>query len=155
MEQSGADDGPITVEFQNGLATSEYDLVVGCDGATSRTRAMGFGCGVRDHIVPTNCWAAYFSIEKDFLQGNRIGHGYSAVGGRFISVGVRSIRLQSSHVDGHSSPIKSRPNAAISPGLDPGRRCAQKIREPALPRRRMEERYPNAGDVGFRRLLRQ
>jgi 2-polyprenyl-6-methoxyphenol hydroxylase-like FAD-dependent oxidoreductase len=87
MQQNEAKDGPITVEFANGLRTSEYDLVVGCDGATSRTRAMGFGCGVRDHIVPTNCWAAYFSMKQDILQGSRVGHGYSAVGGRFVSVG--------------------------------------------------------------------
>ncbi|KAI9748445.1 MAG: hypothetical protein M4579_007220 [Chaenotheca gracillima] len=87
MQHSETDDGPITVEFANGSATSEYDLVVACDGATSRTRAMGLGCGVRDHIVPTNSWAAYFSIKQDLLQGSRIGQGCSAVGGRFIAVG--------------------------------------------------------------------
>jgi len=31
------DDRPITVEFANGFLTSDYDLVVACDGATSRT----------------------------------------------------------------------------------------------------------------------
>lgn len=87
IQHSEIKDGPITVEFTNGSATAEYDLVVGCDGATSRTRATGFGCGVRDHIVPTNCWAAYFSMKRDFLQGSKVGQGYSAVGGRFISVG--------------------------------------------------------------------
>jgi 2-polyprenyl-6-methoxyphenol hydroxylase-like FAD-dependent oxidoreductase len=88
MQQSDNDSGPITVEFANGLPTSQFDLVVGCDGATSRTRAMGFGCNVRDHIVPTNCWAAYFSIKHDLLQGSKVGQGYSTVGGRFISVGT-------------------------------------------------------------------
>ncbi|CAJ2513073.1 Uu.00g011920.m01.CDS01 [Anthostomella pinea] len=87
MQQSETDDGPITVEFANVLPTSEYDLVVACDGATSRTRAMGLGCGVRDHVFPTNCWTAYFSIKHDLIQGSRIGHGYSAVGGRSVSVG--------------------------------------------------------------------
>lgn len=37
MQQNEKDDGPITVEFSYGLSTSEYDLVVACDGATSRT----------------------------------------------------------------------------------------------------------------------
>ena len=87
IQQGETNDSPITVEFANGSTASEYDLVVACDGATSRTRAMGFGCGVRDHIVPTNCWAAYFSIKQDLLQGSKVGQGYSAVGGRFISVG--------------------------------------------------------------------
>lgn len=87
MQQNEKDDGPITVEFANGLPTSEYDLVVACDGATSRTRAMGLGCGVRDHIEPTNCWAAYFSIEEDLLKGRKMAQSYSATGGRFFGVG--------------------------------------------------------------------
>ena len=87
MQRNKEDDGPITVEFANGLPTSEYDLVVACDGATSRTRAMGLGCGVRDHIKPTNCWAAYFSIQQDILNGSKVGQSYSAPGGRFFGVG--------------------------------------------------------------------
>ena len=87
MQQKGKDDGPITVEFANGLPTSEYDLVVACDGATSRTRAMGLGCGVREYIQPTNCWAAYFSIKQDLLKGSKTAQGYSAIGGRFFGVG--------------------------------------------------------------------
>lgn len=87
MQQSQGGDGPVTVEFANSTPTSEYDLVVACDGATSRTRAMGLGCGVRDHIKPTNCWAAYYSINKDLLMGSKLGQGFSAIGGRFLSMG--------------------------------------------------------------------
>lgn len=87
MQQDDKEDGPITVEFANGLPTSEYDLVVACDGATSRTRAMGLGCCVRDHVKPTNCWAAYFSLEQDLLKGSKMGHAYSAIGGRFMAIG--------------------------------------------------------------------
>ena len=82
------DGGPITVEFANNhLPTSDYDLVVACDGATSRTRAMGLGCGVRDHIKPFNCWAAYFSTSQDHLKGSTIAQGYSSLGGRFAALG--------------------------------------------------------------------
>ena len=82
------ENGPITVEFANGLLpTAEYDLVVACDGATSRTRAIGLGCGVRTHIKPTNSWAAYFSIGEDLLKGSKIGQAHSAVPGRFLAVG--------------------------------------------------------------------
>ena len=87
MQGSETDDDPVTIDFANGTKTSQYDLVVACDGATSRTRAMGLGCGVRDHIVRTNCWAAYFSIKQDLLQGSKVAQGKSAVGGRFINVG--------------------------------------------------------------------
>ncbi|MCJ1288183.1 hypothetical protein MMC26_007538 [Xylographa opegraphella] len=79
-------DGPIKVEFANGLATSEYDLVVACDGATSKTRTMGFGGSVRDYVNPINSWAAYFSIDQDIVGRSNLGHGYSAVGGRFLAV---------------------------------------------------------------------
>lgn len=87
VQQNEQGDGPVTVKFANGFPTSEYDLVVACDGATSRTRAIGLGCGVRDHIRPMNFWAAYFSIEKDLLGGGKMGQSYSATGGRFFGVG--------------------------------------------------------------------
>ncbi|PSR80347.1 hypothetical protein BD289DRAFT_440931 [Coniella lustricola] len=80
------DNGPVTVEFANGiLPPTEFDLVVACDGSTSRTRAIGFGCGVRDHITSLKSWAAYFTIDKDILNRSKIGNGYSATGGRFVA----------------------------------------------------------------------
>ncbi|KAK5075390.1 hypothetical protein LTR64_001598 [Lithohypha guttulata] len=63
-------DGSVKVEFANRLPTSEYDLVVACDGATSRTRALGLGIGVRDDVEPTNCWAAYFPYLRTPGQSN-------------------------------------------------------------------------------------
>ena len=122
MQQSGDEDGPITVEFANGFPTSEYDLVVACDGATSRTRAMGFGCGVRDHIKPTNVWAAYFSIEQDLLGGSKVAKGYSAVGGRFMGVGpdpsgVNRVGLMAIYPrDNHDSTLPFR--EAMKEGTD-------------------------------------
>lgn len=96
------DDGPITVEFTDKLPTSEYDLVVACDGSTSRTRAIGLGCGVRDHIRSLNCWAAFFSIEQDLLRGSKMGQSWSAVGGRWLAIGpdpagVTRVGLQGIH----------------------------------------------------------
>ena len=86
MKQKGGDDGLITVDFANGSPTTDFDLVVACDGATSRTRALGFGCGVRDHIEPLNSWAAYFPLKESLHnEGNNIGHGYSGTGGRFVA----------------------------------------------------------------------
>jgi 2-polyprenyl-6-methoxyphenol hydroxylase-like FAD-dependent oxidoreductase len=87
QQQNEKDDGPVTVEFANDLPTAEYDLVVACDGATSRTRALGLGCGVRDHIKPMNSWAAFFSINQDLVEGSKVGQAYSATGGRFIAIG--------------------------------------------------------------------
>lgn len=76
----------VRVEFMNGLPTAEYDLVVACDGAASRTRAIGFECGVRDHMQPTGVWAAYFSIKKDLIDGCQIGLGYGSLPGRLMTI---------------------------------------------------------------------
>ncbi|KAJ5590173.1 hypothetical protein N7450_004145 [Penicillium hetheringtonii] len=87
MQHDEKSDGPIQVDFMNGTPPAEFDLVVACDGATSRTRALGLGCGVRDYMRPVNSWAAYFSIKKDLLNGSQMGYGYSAIGGRTIAIG--------------------------------------------------------------------
>ena len=87
MQQNEELDTPIKVEFANGLPTAEYDLVVACDGATSRTRAIGLGCSVRDHIKPSSCWATYFSIEQYLVKGSKVAQAHSAPGGRFVDVG--------------------------------------------------------------------
>ena len=86
MQQNKKDDGLIKVEFANGSKSSEYDLVVACDGSTSRTRAMGFGGSDRDYINPINSWAAFFSPAQVLLKGSEVAQAYSAVGGRFIAI---------------------------------------------------------------------
>lgn len=88
IQQHGDGNGPITVEFLNGLPTADFDLVVACDGSTSRTRAIGLGCGVRDHIAPTYSWAAYCTLPRDLLNGSQIGQAHSAVGGRTVALGA-------------------------------------------------------------------
>lgn len=81
------DDGPVAVEFANGSPAAEYDLVVACDGATSRTRAIGLECGVRDHITSINSWSAYFAVKDRGLNTGRTGLGMTAIGGRFLAIG--------------------------------------------------------------------
>ncbi|KAJ5653927.1 hypothetical protein N7490_000930 [Penicillium lividum] len=88
IQQDPSKDGPVTVEFTGSMPTAQFDLVVACDGATSRTRTIGLGCGSRDHVVPTNSWGAFFSTDQDLCDGSKIGHAHSAVGGRFMAVGV-------------------------------------------------------------------
>jgi 2-polyprenyl-6-methoxyphenol hydroxylase-like FAD-dependent oxidoreductase len=122
QQQGGKDNESVIVEFANGYPTSEYDLVVACDGATSRTRALGLDCGVRDHMVPTNCWAAYFSINQDLLEGSKIGQSYSAPGGRFFAIGpdpsgVNRVTLMGINPpDAHEAGLLFR--KAVTPGDD-------------------------------------
>lgn len=87
IQQDEQADVPATVEFMNGLPASQYDLVVACDGSTSRTRAIGLGCGVRDHVQTVNLWTASFTIQRDLLAGSRMVHGHTAPGGRAFFLG--------------------------------------------------------------------
>lgn len=75
-------DGPVTVDFMNGYPSAEYDLVVACDGSTSRTRALALNCGVRTHIKTSNTWSAYFTIPGDLLNGSKMTHSWNEVRGR-------------------------------------------------------------------------
>lgn len=89
-DEQGEKSQPIHVTFANGKAPASYDLVVACDGANSRTRALGFNCGVRDHILPVGAWCAYFDTRRDLLNGSTIGVAHSAPGGRALTIGPKS-----------------------------------------------------------------
>ena len=83
------EDGPVTVEFANGrLPPSEFDLVVACDGATSRTRDIGLGCKPKDFTEPMGAWAAYYSTKSNITGGSKLGEALSAPGGRFFAIGL-------------------------------------------------------------------
>lgn len=84
--RDGDGDGPVTVSFANGRPTAEYDLVVACDGAASRSRSIGLNCGVRDYVNPLNTWAAYFTMEQDLLGGSKTVQSWSTIGGRWMAV---------------------------------------------------------------------
>ncbi|KAK4495854.1 hypothetical protein PRZ48_013122 [Zasmidium cellare] len=81
--------GLLEVAFASGRQNAPFDLVVAADGATSRTRAIGLECGVRDHIHSTDTWAAYFSTKKNYTNGDKVSLGYSAPGGRFMNAGYK------------------------------------------------------------------
>ncbi|KAJ0418633.1 oxidoreductase [Aspergillus carlsbadensis] len=87
IQQHGHTEGPVTVEFLNGFPAAEFDLVIACDGATSRTRALGLGYSASHHMHSTKCFAAYFSTKDDLLEKSKLGHAYSAPGGRWVAVG--------------------------------------------------------------------
>jgi 2-polyprenyl-6-methoxyphenol hydroxylase-like FAD-dependent oxidoreductase len=84
MEQLGSG---VKVAFKNGMPEHTYDLVIACDGAMSRTRALAFDCDVRDNVVPSGSWAAYFSLPSLPAPSATLGVGHSAPGGRSVSIG--------------------------------------------------------------------
>lgn len=137
LQQKQTEEGPITVEFQNGTPTAEYDLVVACDGSTSRTRALGFNCGVRDHIKPLNSWVAFYSINDEIVSPkNPVGLAYNAPKGSFIGVGPDPAG------GNRGAIITSYPNGdpeALAPFRE-----AQKLGEDAL-KAYVDQRYRGAG----------
>ena len=79
--------GPVLIEFQNHTPPSEYEVVVACDGATSRTRALAFNTTVREHIKPVKYFQGFFSMNQDLLNGSRVAKAITATGGRMLGVG--------------------------------------------------------------------
>lgn len=85
LQHDEKSNGPIGVDFTNGMQSSKYDLVVACDGSTGRTRALGLGCGLRDYTHRLNIWSAYFSSKRDYVNGGRIGFAHCAAPGKMIA----------------------------------------------------------------------
>ncbi|KAH7072308.1 hypothetical protein BKA63DRAFT_578122 [Paraphoma chrysanthemicola] len=98
----------VKVEFAYGKKAEDYDLVIACDGALSRTRGMGMECGAREHVVATDSWTVYFSSQRDILEGSRNGQGYSAPGGRFVSIGSDSSGVNRVMLQCVNSPTSTR-----------------------------------------------
>ncbi|KAJ5246579.1 hypothetical protein N7468_001562 [Penicillium chermesinum] len=88
IRYSEDDGGPATVESSGSLSTAQYVLVVACDGLTSRTRAIGLGGNVREHMHPLYSWAAFFTIKKDLIDESKLVIFYSAPGGHLIGTGL-------------------------------------------------------------------
>ncbi|KAK3902383.1 hypothetical protein C8A05DRAFT_44176 [Staphylotrichum tortipilum] len=64
IEQDGEGKAPATVTFSDGTV-GEYDLVVGCDGLSSRVRRRMFTDGRPDGVVPVGMWTSYYTIPPE------------------------------------------------------------------------------------------
>jgi len=75
----------VRVEFTNGVLPAQtYDVLVGCDGQNSETRASMFNTTTREHIRSINAYFSYFTIEKDLLDGSGFAKWYNSTGGRLM-----------------------------------------------------------------------
>lgn len=136
QSEKEGEDGPATVEFLNGTPTSEYDLVVAADGATGRTRSLGFNCGVRDHVNALNLWAAFFTMPQELLSEGDPGASHNSPPGRFFGMG-QSLGGGTKGIMISALPVKD-PEATL-----PFRK-AQREGEEAL-KQFVDESYRNAG----------
>ncbi|KAM3070284.1 hypothetical protein ACMFMG_010120 [Clarireedia jacksonii] len=77
------DDG-VRVTFARSGNVEKYDLLVAADGLGSRIRGAMLNRPPREQIHNEGVHAAYFTINRDLLQGSRLAKGYIARGGRVI-----------------------------------------------------------------------
>ncbi len=111
------DDTPLTVHFASPHPhpppqSQIFDVIVACDGATSRTRALAFP-NAHLHTQPVNSWVAYFTLPPGALPSSSTaasttnnststsntnntitGQSYSAPGGRFSALGYDPVSGQ-------------------------------------------------------------
>ncbi|PQE13170.1 hypothetical protein CJF30_00003080 [Rutstroemia sp. NJR-2017a BBW] len=85
QDQDGDGDGDgVHVTFARSKRREKYDLLVAADGLGSKIRGAMFDCSPREHIFDEGVHAAYFTINRDLLQGSRLAKGFNAPGGRVI-----------------------------------------------------------------------
>lgn len=79
------DSGFVRVEFANGKAPAQYDLVVGADGMMSRTRRLVFGRGPNDdeYIYRLGQYAVLFTMPRA-PQDTKFAQWYNAARGRLL-----------------------------------------------------------------------
>lgn len=80
--EQDADDEKVVVRFAKGRKSETYDLLVGADGYHSKIRGMMLGSKPSEQIRDEGLHVAYFTINRDLLQGSKLAKGHSATGGR-------------------------------------------------------------------------
>lgn len=75
----------IEVEFSNGTPTRTFDILVGADGWTSKTRGLAFGQVNENAVKSLGQYTAYFSIPYEEEDGEW-AEWYNAPGGRLFLV---------------------------------------------------------------------
>jgi 2-polyprenyl-6-methoxyphenol hydroxylase-like FAD-dependent oxidoreductase len=84
VERFEQEDDGVQVAFSGSKERVKYDLLVAADGLGSKIRGAILNCSPREHIHDEGVHAAYFTINRDLLQGSRLAKGYISRGGRVI-----------------------------------------------------------------------
>ena len=77
-------DDRVHVEFSNGKEPEAYDLLVAADGIGSRIRGQMLSAPSSDQIRDEGCYASYFTIKSDLLQGDRMAKWFNGTNGRVV-----------------------------------------------------------------------
>ena len=74
----------VHVEFSNGKKAEAYDLLVAADGVGSRIRGQMLSTPWSDQIRDEGCYASYFTIKSDLLEGSRMAKWFNGTNGRVV-----------------------------------------------------------------------
>jgi 2-polyprenyl-6-methoxyphenol hydroxylase-like FAD-dependent oxidoreductase len=74
----------VYVEFSNGKEAESYDLLVAADGIGSKIRGQMLSTPSSEQIRDEGCYASYFTIKSDLLQGERMARWYNGTNGRVV-----------------------------------------------------------------------
>ena len=75
----------VSVTFANSQQSETYDLLVVADGLGSKLRGQMLNTKPREQIHDEGVHVAYFTINRDLLQGSKLAKWYNATGGRVVS----------------------------------------------------------------------
>ncbi|EMD01211.1 hypothetical protein BAUCODRAFT_29658 [Baudoinia panamericana UAMH 10762] len=79
------DDG-VLVTLAKSKKTEKYDLLVAADGLGSRIRGQMLKSKPKEQLWDEGVHVAYFTINKDLLQGSKFAKQHNAVGGRCMLI---------------------------------------------------------------------
>jgi 2-polyprenyl-6-methoxyphenol hydroxylase-like FAD-dependent oxidoreductase len=74
----------VHVEFSNGREAESYDFLVAADGVGSKIRGQMLSTPSSEQIRDEGCYASYFTIKSDLLQGERMARWYNGTKGRVV-----------------------------------------------------------------------
>jgi 2-polyprenyl-6-methoxyphenol hydroxylase-like FAD-dependent oxidoreductase len=74
----------VHVEFSNGKKADSYDLLVAADGVGSKIRGQMLSAPSSEQIRDEGCYASYFTIKSDLLQGSRMAKWFNSTNGRVV-----------------------------------------------------------------------
>lgn len=77
-------DDKVHVEFSNGKKAESHDLLVAADGIGSRIRGQMLSAPSNEQIRDEGCYASYFTIHSDLLQGERMAKWFNCTNGRVV-----------------------------------------------------------------------
>lgn len=111
-------DNKVFVNYANGRAPANYDLVIGADGISSRTRSLVTGRPAGEDLKKSQGYVAYFTIPRIDTDSERHARLYTATKGRSILLRPTRCKEEIGALLTVVNPADGRLEAAVSQGVN-------------------------------------